>query len=119
MTKTLLNRLIKIKNGIERNVPQEEPSNFIIRAKDGLYLYDSINKRKEINVALIGYEIKDFSNFSIKDIFVMYINENNPIVITDKLEDDQLLKKYFNDNILNFKELTTDEIKELIEYCEG
>lgn len=119
MAKTLLNRIIKIKNGIERKMGKEEPSNFIIRAKDGLYLYDSINKRKEINTALIGYEIKDFSNFSIKDIFVIYINENNPIVITDNLKEDQLLRKYFNDNILNFKELTTDEIKELIEYCEG
>lgn len=119
-------RISKLTRDIKKVYGSKEYQKIIVKAKEGLFLFNLTtsvtgeSKRKKISKAVPECNINDLSETSIKDILVVGDGESIPIFIDGELEEDHVIKEYANEsNILNFKELTNEELKNVIKACEG
>lgn len=117
-------RLSKLKKELIKVYKIDDPKKFIIKVKEGLFLYDlNINpiensQRVKINKAIKGIHIEDLSNNSIDELVVVSGEGYHLSVIIDdiegNLEGSQVLKDYFNEaNILNYSDLSREQLIEL------
>lgn len=116
-------RINNIKRNLKINNGKEDYSKIIIKAKEGLFLFDLVKKqRQEIDRFLPGYEINDFSNVSIDKILVIGSIEHTPTAIIDDIdsceENEDILNFFDKNNMLNLKELPNDKLQELIDCCD-
>lgn len=126
------NRINKIRKELENKIGKEEYSKFIIRAKDGLFLfhmkrdpfrekyYDCIEKE------IPGLKIADCSHCNIKDIIVAGDGTQEPVIICIDMSDDEEIQKAIRkvkaDNTspgkLNFEDVSTEELIKIVDYFE-
>lgn len=120
------NKINKIKRNLEGSIGKQEYTKFIIKAKDGLFLFDlSKNPFYEdiyipIEKELQGLIVEDCSKCLIENIIVAGNGKSEPVIITmDDLEEvPEELQYNFKDACINnpsdpFSELTTEELKVL------
>ncbi|MBY6836271.1 hypothetical protein FDG50_01845 [Clostridium botulinum] len=117
-------RISKLKRDIKNKYGMQEYAKLVIKAEEGLFLFDLTqnpaidNQRKKIEEELTGYKVKDYSNYSIEDILVVGDGRAEPIVIYGSLEDDDFrgIKKYSNkDNVINYSELSKEQLIEIVD----
>lgn len=117
-------RIAKLTRDIKKVYGSKEYQKIIVKAKEGLFLFNLKanspgDKRKKIREVIPECNVDDLSSTSIEDILVVGDGTTIPIVIYGKLEDNHIIKEYANEsNILNFKELTNEELKNVIKACE-
>lgn len=126
-------KINKIKRELENKIGKEEYRKFIIKAKDGLFLFDMqkdpfYEKRYvQVENEISGLEIEDCSHCNIEDIIVAGNGTQEPVIICIDIPDDEELEKAFTkvkaDNTsttgLNFEDLSNEELKKIIDYCES
>lgn len=117
-------RVNKLKKDINMIYKKASETTFIIKAKEGLFLYDLTknplieSQKKQIEKPIRGIEIEDISESSIENIVVVAGEGYHLNVIIDDIEDDpegkRIFKEYFiENNILNYKNLTNEQLKEI------
>lgn len=115
-------RIQRLKQNIKKAYGSKEFSKVVIRAKEGLFLFNLLEKpgsdEREIKLdeEIINYDVSEFPNCSINDILVVGDGRAEPVIIYGSLEDDdfQEVKQYADENnILNYSELSTEDLKKI------
>lgn len=126
-------RINKIKKDLENKLGKEEYRKFIVKAKDGLFLFDMLknpfyeDRYMHVEKEIPGLEIVDCSHCNIRDIIVAGNGTQEPVIICIDIPDDEELEKAIMkvkaDNTsptrLNFEDLSNEELKKIIDYCES
>lgn len=126
-------KINKIKRDLENKLGKEEYRKIIIKAKDGLFLFDMLKnplheeRYMSIENEVPGIEVMDCSHCNISDIIVAGNGTQEPVIICIDIPDDEELEKAIMkvkaDNTslsgLNFEDLSNEELKKIIDYCES
>ncbi len=116
-------RIQRLKQNIKKAYGSKEFSKVVIRAKEGLFLFNLLEKpgsderRVKIDKESINYDVAEFTDHSIDKILVVGDGRSQPVIIIDDIPEDddfQELKQYADENnILNYSELSTDDLKKI------
>lgn len=116
-------RVNKLKRNIEKMYSVIDTHKFIVKAKEGLFLFDQTElkteeKRKKINEVIKGIEVFNCSEVSINNILIVGAPGSNKTIIIDDIEEDpegmKILREYFNAaNMLIYSDLTNEQLKEI------
>lgn len=116
-------RIQRLKHNIKKTYGSKEFSKVAVRAKEGIFLFNLLEKpgsderRVKIDKEIINYDVAEFIDHSIDKILVVGDGRSQPVIIIDDIPEDddfQELKQYADENnILNYSELSTDDLKKL------
>jgi len=122
----ILKRINRLEKELESNIGKLEYIKFIVKTKEGLFLFDlnkdvdeHIEKYAPIADIIPGYYVHDVSEHPLDTILIVGDGKHEPICIIDDYEDlpeeiQESFKKACNKNSSNpYKELTTEELKVL------
>lgn len=116
-------RIQRLKQNIKKAYGSKEFSKVVIRAKEGLFLFNLLEKpgsderRIKLDTEIVNDDISEFTDHSIDKILVVGDGRAQPVIIIDDFPEDddfQELKQYADkNNILNYSELSTDDLKKI------
>lgn len=115
-------RIQRLKHNIKKAYAPKEFSKVVIRAKEGLFLFNlfekpgSAERRIKIDKEIINYDVSEITNHSIDKIIVVGDGKTQPVIIVkDGPKDDEFerVKQYADKGILNYKDLSNTELMAL------
>lgn len=118
-------RIQRLKHNIKKVYGSKEFSKVAIRAKEGLFLFNLLEKpgsderRIKLDMEIANYDVSECTNHSIDKILVVGDGRIQPVIIIDDIPEDddfQQLKQYADENnILNYSELSTEDLKKIVD----
>lgn len=117
-------RVRRLQKEIYKRKGNPRYSKFIIRASDGLFLFQSSNtvmrghdKYTLIKEPIQGIQIVDCEGCSIKELLIVGDGISEPVLIEDDIPfADDVAEGYLKDRANPFKDLSTDKLKEIAQF---